>query len=46
MCSLLIGVIASVVGVSVPDSGITGYLLGLSIVSLGLVARFLKNRKG
>jgi hypothetical protein len=30
---------------SVPEYGSTGLLLGLGILSLGLVARFLKNRK-
>ncbi|MGH7959225.1 MAG: VPDSG-CTERM sorting domain-containing protein, partial [Opitutaceae bacterium] len=29
----------------VPDSGATGLLLGLGILSLGLVARAVKNRK-
>jgi len=29
----------------VPDSGMTGLLLGAGILALGLFARFVKNRK-
>jgi hypothetical protein len=31
--------------VTVPDSGVTGLLLGGSILALGVVARLMKNRK-
>jgi hypothetical protein len=44
MCTLLTTVIASVI-VQVPDSGTTGLLLGLGLLSLGIVARLVKNRK-
>lgn len=37
--------IASVFIPSVPDSGSTGLLLGLGILSLGIVARLVKNQK-
>jgi hypothetical protein len=37
--------LASVSAVPVPDSGPTGFLLGLALLATGLVARFIKNRK-
>lgn len=30
---------------NVPDSGATGLLLGLAVIGLGAVARFVKTRK-
>lgn len=30
---------------TVPDTGATSLLLGVSVISLGVLARFLKNRK-
>lgn len=30
---------------SVPDSGVTGLLLGLGVIGLGLFARYIKGRK-
>jgi hypothetical protein len=44
MSSLITVIVASTVS-SVPDSGSTGLLLGLGILSLGIVARLVKNRK-
>jgi hypothetical protein len=44
MSTLALTVLATAVP-SVPDTGSTGLLLGLGILSLGLVARFIKNRK-
>jgi hypothetical protein len=41
----LIPTLASISPVPVPDSGATGYLLGLALLATGLVARFVKNRK-
>jgi hypothetical protein len=41
----LISLFASVTQVTVPDSGATGYLLGIALLAVGLVARFVKNRK-
>lgn len=43
MSSLLTAVLASFV--NVPDSGPTGLLLGIAILSLGIAARFYNNRK-
>jgi hypothetical protein len=42
MSSLITDLLATVV---VPDGGQSGLLLGLGILSLGLMARFLKDRK-
>jgi len=36
---------ASIAPTNVPDSGMTGLLLGAGILALGLFARFVKNRK-
>ena len=44
MATLILS-LATVTQVPVPDSGATGYLLGASILALGIAARFLKNRK-
>ena len=43
--SALILTLATVNPVPVPDSGATGYLVGLGILALGITARFIKNRK-
>jgi LPXTG-motif cell wall-anchored protein len=43
MCSFIIDHVLA--QVAVPDSGPTGLLLGLGLLSLGIAARFLKNRK-
>jgi hypothetical protein len=43
--SSLITVLATDIPIAVPDSGATGYLLGLALLATGLVARFIKNRK-
>ena len=46
MTSVISSLIASIVDpVSVPDSGMTAVLVSGSVLSLGLVARYLKNRK-
>ena len=45
MSSLILIVLASAPLPTVPDSGSAGLLLGLGILSLGLVARYLKIRK-
>jgi hypothetical protein len=48
MHSLVSLVLATDVGpptVAVPELGSTGLLLGLGILGVGFVARFLKNRK-
>ncbi len=44
MTMILTPLLASVVQ-AVPDSGSTGLLLGLGLVAVGLVARFIKNRR-
>jgi hypothetical protein len=45
MLSIITSILASTVQVTVPDSGSAGLLLGLGLLGLGVVARFLKNRK-
>jgi hypothetical protein len=45
MASFLILVTGTTPPAPVPDDGVTGFLLGLGILSLGIVARFLKTRK-
>jgi hypothetical protein len=45
MISAFSAILASNLPVSVPDSGATGVLLGAAVISIGLLARFLKNRK-
>ena len=44
MLATLSSVIATSV-VNVPDNGLTALMLGGSVLSLGLIARFVKNRK-
>ena len=44
MSTLITVIVASTVP-TVPDSGSTGLLLGLGILSLGIVARLIKSRK-
>jgi hypothetical protein len=44
MASLIAVTLATVVQ-SVPDTGATALLAGLSLLSLGVAARFFKNRK-
>jgi hypothetical protein len=41
----LLALIFASAPVSIPDSGTTGLLLGLGLLSLGIVARLVKNRK-
>jgi hypothetical protein len=45
MQNLLVTVLASVPTVTVPDSGTTIAIVSGGILSVGLLARFLKNRK-
>ena len=42
--STLIAILATATPI-VPDTGSTGLLLGLGILSLGVIARVVKNRK-
>jgi len=44
MASSLCLILAST-PVAVPDSGISGFLLGIGLLSVGIVARLVKNRK-
>jgi hypothetical protein len=41
----LLPVLASAVA-AVPDSGVTGLLLGGALIAVGLIARALRGRKG
>jgi LPXTG-motif cell wall-anchored protein len=43
--SITASILASITPVAVPDTGASGLLFGLGVLSLGLVARFLKKRK-
>ncbi|MBL9193175.1 MAG: hypothetical protein JNJ82_12550 [Opitutaceae bacterium] len=45
MISAFSAILASAPPIPVPDSGATGVLLGTAVISVGLLARFLKNRK-
>ena len=45
MISAFSAILASSPPLPVPDSGSTGLLLGAAVISAGLLARFLKNRK-
>lgn len=45
MCSFITLIVATVTPLPVPDTGSPNVLLGLGILSLGIVARLLKNRK-
>ena len=44
MSTLVLTILATAVP-TVPDTGSTGLLLGLGILSLGIVAKLIKNRK-
>jgi hypothetical protein len=44
LSTLILTIIAVDVS-NVPDSGVTGLLLGGSVLAVGMIARFVKNRK-
>ncbi|MGH7959224.1 MAG: hypothetical protein ACREH8_19765 [Opitutaceae bacterium] len=43
--SAAIAVIIATGSISVPDTGPSGFLIGLALLSLGIVARLINNRK-
>ncbi len=43
--NMITSILSTITPVTVPDSGSAGILLGLGVLTLGVVARFIKNRK-